>query len=124
MKAMQPTTKAASRIAGAFKALAMALALALAAPATATGAADGGSRYDYFFLEAMMQRQKGHSDAAFDLLPLREQFATEDSLNIVVHAPLYGEKETAQEVVYRLGGEETDEGESVAAITLSSLQLE
>ena len=68
MKAMQPTTKAASRIAGAFKALAMALALALAAPATATGAADGGSRYDYFFLEAMMQRQKGHSDAAFDLL--------------------------------------------------------
>ena len=61
---------------------------------------------------------------AFDLLPLREQFATADSLNIVVHAPLYGEKETVQEVVYRLGGEETDEGESVPATTLSSLQLE
>ena len=27
--------------------------------------------YDHFFLEAMMQRQKGNNDAAFDLLSLR-----------------------------------------------------
>ena len=29
---------------------------------------DDAQRYDYFFLEAMVQRQKGNNDAAFDLL--------------------------------------------------------
>lgn len=34
----------------------------------AAGACDASDRYDYFFLEAMVQRQKGNSTAVFDLL--------------------------------------------------------
>lgn len=42
--------------------------LAVACPAAAqTGNNDAG-RYDWFFIDAMLQRQKGNNDAAFDLL--------------------------------------------------------
>lgn len=61
--------------------------------------------------------------AAFDLLPLRERFAAEDSVSLVIHAPLYSEKESVQEVVYRLTGDDAPE-EEVASTSLSSLQLE
>lgn len=43
------------------------LAVAACMPVYA-GGADDGKKYDYFFLEAMCERQKGNNDAAFDLL--------------------------------------------------------
>lgn len=42
--------------------------LMLLVAAMGSGVAQDSRKYDEFFLEAMMMRQKGHSDAAFDLL--------------------------------------------------------
>ncbi len=46
----------------------LALALTLASPAWARAGDVFARNYDYFFLEAMMQREKGDAAAAFDLL--------------------------------------------------------
>ena len=52
----------------ALTAMAASAMLAVACPAAAqTGNNDAG-RYDRFFIDAMLQRQKGNNDAAFDLL--------------------------------------------------------
>ena len=68
MRAMGTATGTIRRALGALYAMALALAAGWAGHATAQTAAEASRRYDYFFLEAMMQRQKGNSDAAYDLL--------------------------------------------------------
>lgn len=57
-----------TRLTHALTAMAASAMLAVACPAAAqTGNNDAG-RYDRFFIDAMLQRQKGNNDAAFDLL--------------------------------------------------------
>lgn len=57
-----------TRLTYALTAMAASAMLAVACPAAAqTGNNDAG-RYDRFFIDAMLQRQKGNNDAAFDLL--------------------------------------------------------
>lgn len=57
-----------TRLTYAMTAMAASAMLAVACPAAAqTGNNDAG-RYDRFFIDAMLQRQKGNNDAAFDLL--------------------------------------------------------
>lgn len=57
-----------TRLTHALTAMAASAMLAVAFPAAAqTGNNDAG-RYDRFFIDAMLQRQKGNNDAAFDLL--------------------------------------------------------
>lgn len=57
-----------TRLTHALTAMAASAMLAMACPAAAqTGNNDAG-RYDRFFIDAMLQRQKGNNDAAFDLL--------------------------------------------------------
>lgn len=57
-----------TRLTYALTAMAASSMLAVACPAAAqTGNNDAG-RYDRFFIDAMLQRQKGNNDAAFDLL--------------------------------------------------------
>lgn len=57
-----------TRLIHALTAMAASAMLAVACPAAAqTGNNDAG-RYDRFFIDAMLQRQKGNNDAAFDLL--------------------------------------------------------
>lgn len=57
-----------TRLTHALTAMAASAMLAVACPAAAqTGNNDAG-RYDLFFIDAMLQRQKGNNDAAFDLL--------------------------------------------------------
>lgn len=57
-----------TRLTHALTAMAASAMLAVACPAAAqTGNNDTG-RYDRFFIDAMLQRQKGNNDAAFDLL--------------------------------------------------------
>ena len=57
-----------TRLTHALTAMAANAMLAVACPAAAqTGNNDAG-RYDRFFIDAMLQRQKGNNDAAFDLL--------------------------------------------------------
>ena len=59
-----------TRLTHALTAMAASAMLAVACPAAAqTGNNDAG-RYDRFFIDAMLQRQKGNNDAAFDLLKL------------------------------------------------------
>lgn len=57
-----------TRLTHALTAMVASAMLAVACPAAAqTGNNDAG-RYDRFFIDAMLQRQKGNNDAAFDLL--------------------------------------------------------
>lgn len=57
-----------TRLTHALTAMAASAMLAVACPAAVqTGNNDAG-RYDRFFIDAMLQRQKGNNDAAFDLL--------------------------------------------------------
>lgn len=57
-----------TRLTHALTAMTASAMLAVACPAAAqTGNNDAG-RYDRFFIDAMLQRQKGNNDAAFDLL--------------------------------------------------------
>lgn len=57
-----------TRLTHALTVMAASAMLAVACPAAAqTGNNDAG-RYDRFFIDAMLQRQKGNNDAAFDLL--------------------------------------------------------
>lgn len=57
-----------TRLTHALTAMAASAMLAVACPAAAqTGNNDAG-RYDRFFIDAMLQRQKGNNDAVFDLL--------------------------------------------------------
>lgn len=57
-----------TRLTYALTAMAASAMLAVACPAAAqTGNNDAG-RYDRFFIDAMLQRQKGNNDAAFDML--------------------------------------------------------
>lgn len=57
-----------TRLTHALTAMAASAMLAVACPAAAqTGNNDAG-RYDRFFIDAMLQRQKGNNDATFDLL--------------------------------------------------------
>ena len=68
MRAMETATGTARRAISALAAIALAVATLWPGHATAQTAAEASRRYDYFFLEAMMQRQKGNNDAAYDLL--------------------------------------------------------
>lgn len=65
---MEQATKRITTLATALRTLTLALVAAWTLAATAQNDGRGESRYDYFFLEAMMQREKGNDAAAFDLL--------------------------------------------------------
>lgn len=64
--------------------------------------------------------------AAFDLLPLRDKFQEQDSVNIVIHASLYNMKEQTEEVTYRW--ESAEEAIPVEPaepkVSITSLKLE
>lgn len=57
-----------TRLTIALTALAAAAMMAVEWPAKALAAGNGSQHYDRVFLDAMIQRQKGNNDAAFDLL--------------------------------------------------------
>lgn len=65
---MEQATKRITTLATTLRTLTLALVAAWTLAATAQNDGRGESRYDYFFLEAMMQREKGNDAAAFDLL--------------------------------------------------------
>lgn len=57
-----------TRLTYALTAMAASAMLAVACPAAAQTGNNDARRYDRFFIDAMLQRQKGNNDAAFDLL--------------------------------------------------------